>query len=56
MSEMTSFGIKKPLDQLGRVTIPLPFRNNLGWKPGDMVEICQTENEVVIRAVQKEDK
>ena len=48
---MHSYGIRKTIDQLGRITIPKAFRIAVGADIGDEVEICQTDNGILIRPV-----
>ena len=48
---MHSYGIRKTIDQLGRITIPKAFRTISGMDIGDEVEICQTDNGILIRPV-----
>ncbi|MCX7831496.1 MAG: AbrB/MazE/SpoVT family DNA-binding domain-containing protein [Actinobacteria bacterium] len=42
-------GVVRHLDPVGRVVIPIEFRNVLEIKPGDPLEIILQGNEVVIR-------
>ena len=34
----------RPIDNLGRVVIPMEIRKQLNWEPGTKVDICGTEN------------
>lgn len=34
----------RPIDQLGRIVIPMEIRKQLNWEPGTKVDICGTEN------------
>lgn len=42
-------GVVRQLDPVGRVVIPVEFRNIMGIKPGDPIEIVLQGNEVVLR-------
>lgn len=48
---MESFGIKKEIDNLGRLSIPAPFRKELGITNGDTVVICLTSEGILIKPV-----
>ena len=50
---MNSYGIRKTIDQLGRITIPKAFRIVAGVDVGDEVEICQTDNGILIKPITK---
>lgn len=34
----------RPIDNLGRVVIPMEIRKQLNWEPGTKVDICGTES------------
>lgn len=34
----------RPIDNLGRVVIPMEIRKQLNWEPGTKVDICGTDN------------
>ena len=34
----------RPIDNLGRIVIPMEIRKQLNWEPGTKVDICGTEN------------
>lgn len=51
--EIESFGIKREIDNLGRLSIPAPFRKELGITNGDTVVICLTNDGIVIKPVAK---
>ena len=36
----------RPIDNLGRVVIPMEIRKQLNWEPGTKVDICGTENAI----------
>ena len=42
-------GLKRKIDELGRVTLPKEFRKDLNINEKDTVEIFQTKNGVFIR-------
>lgn len=42
-------GLKRKLDNLGRVVIPVEFRKDLNINPLDEVEIFQTKDGIFIR-------
>lgn len=42
-------GVVRNLDPVGRVVIPVEFRNLLNIKPGDPLEILLQGNEIVIK-------
>lgn len=42
-------GVVRQLDPVGRVVIPVEFRNIMGIKPGDPIEIVLQGSEVVLR-------
>lgn len=48
---MNSYGIRKTIDQLGRITVPKAFRTATGMDIGDEVEICQTNEGILIKPV-----
>ena len=48
---MNSYGIRKTIDQLGRITVPKAFRTATGMDIGDEVEICQTNDGILIKSV-----
>lgn len=41
---MKASGIVRKIDELGRVVIPISFRQSMGLKPGDLVSVFNTEN------------
>ena len=41
------------MDKFGRVLIPKSVRKNLGLKPGETVQLEQSDNEIIIRANSK---
>lgn len=45
----TSYGVKRAIDPLGRVTLPKEFRTALGVDCGDVVEICHTDDGILLR-------
>lgn len=53
---MNSYGIRKRIDQLGRITIPKSFRAVVGMDIGDEVEICQTDAGILIKPIVKEEE
>lgn len=50
---MNSYGIRKTIDQLGRITVPKAFRAATGMDIGDEVEICQTNDGILIKPITK---
>lgn len=46
---MDSYGIRKQVDKLGRITIPKAFRNVLGMSSGSDVVICQVDEGILIK-------
>lgn len=53
---MNSYGIRKHIDQLGRITIPKSFRAVAGMDVGDEVEICQIDAGILIKPIEEKDK
>ncbi|MEG0913083.1 MAG: AbrB/MazE/SpoVT family DNA-binding domain-containing protein [Oscillospiraceae bacterium] len=47
---MKSLGIIRDLDKLGRVVIPIEYRNVLGIASGDPVEISAEGDRIIIKA------
>lgn len=39
----------RKLDELGRIVIPMEFRNFNKWNPGDNIEIIENEDEIILR-------
>lgn len=52
---MNSYGIRKTIDQLGRITVPKAFRTATGMDIGDEVEICQTNEGILIKPISNAD-
>lgn len=50
---MNSYGIKKEIDPLGRITVPKPYREALGINLGDEVEICLTDEGILLVPTKK---
>ena len=48
---MSSAGVSRTVDRLGRVVIPVEFRRTLGIGDGDLVEISLEEDRVVLAKV-----
>lgn len=48
-----TIGLKRKLDDLGRVVIPKEFRDDLGIHEGDAVEIFETRNGIFVKRVVK---
>ncbi len=42
------------LDKFGRVVIPKEIRDNLGLKPGEVLQIEKIDNEVILKPVKEE--
>jgi AbrB family looped-hinge helix DNA binding protein len=41
------------LDKFGRVVIPKEIRDNLGLKSGEVLEVEESENEIILRPLRK---
>ena len=52
---MTSSGMTRPVDDLGRVVVPKEIRNRYGWEPHDIIEIHTGDNGTVILKKQEDD-
>lgn len=39
----------RKLDELGRIVIPIEFRNNNKWKHKDKIEIIEYDDEIILR-------
>ena len=39
----------RKIDELGRIVIPMEFRNFNNWNPGDNIEIIENEDEIILR-------
>jgi transcriptional pleiotropic regulator of transition state genes len=48
---MSSAGVSRTVDRLGRVVIPVEFRRSLGIGDGDLVEISLEADRVVLAKV-----
>lgn len=49
-----SYGITTKIDLLGRITVPMVFRKDLGWEEaGTQIVICRTDNGLML--MKKED-
>ena len=46
---MISTGIIRPLDQLGRVTLPIELRRNLGIESEGHVEIFVEDDKIILK-------
>ncbi len=46
---MDSLGIVRDVDKLGRIVVPIEFRNKLGIGSGDPVEIFAESDKIIIR-------
>lgn len=46
--------MKTLLDRFGRVVIPKEIRDSLGLKPGEVLEVEQTDDEVVLKPLREE--
>ena len=46
---MKALGIVRNLDNVGRLVIPKEIRNIMGINEGDPMEICQVNNEIIVR-------
>ncbi|MEG0751604.1 MAG: AbrB/MazE/SpoVT family DNA-binding domain-containing protein [Oscillospiraceae bacterium] len=46
---MKSVGIVRDMDKLGRIVVPVEFRNLLGIESGDPVEISAERDRIIIR-------
>lgn len=53
---MNSYGIKRRIDQLGRITLPKSFRDDLGVDVADEVEICLTDDGILIKTLKTGDE
>ena len=49
---MKSTGIVRPVDELGRIVLPIEIRKNLEIKPKDSLEIFIDENKIVLQKYQ----
>lgn len=46
---MKSVGIVRDMDKLGRIVIPIEYRNLLGIENGDPVEILAEKDRIIIK-------
>lgn len=46
---MLSTGITRPMDQLGRIVLPIELRRTLGISPGDGLEIFVDRDMILFR-------
>lgn len=46
---MKSTGIKRKIDDLGRIVIPMEIRNNLDINEGDLLEIFVDKNSIILQ-------
>lgn len=46
---MLSTGIVRKLDQLGRITLPMELRRNLGIQTGDPIEVFIENDKIILR-------
>ncbi len=49
---MKSTGIVRPIDDLGRIVLPIEIRKTLSLSPKDSVEIFIDENRIVLQKYQ----
>ncbi len=50
---MRKIGVVRPIDELGRIVLPMEFRKVLGINPRDDLEISLTDNVITIRKYEK---
>lgn len=53
---MRIYGINRYIDDLGRIVIPKDFREQLGIKEGDQMEICVINEIILIKKCEVETK
>lgn len=46
---MKEFGSIRKIDNLGRITIPIEFRNIFNIKDNDLIEISCSKNEIILK-------
>lgn len=51
---MRIYGINRYIDDLGRIVIPKDFREQLGIKEGDQMEICVINGIILIKKCEVE--
>lgn len=51
---MTDTGVTRPVDNLGRVVIPIEIRNKLGIKVKDKMQFYTNNNDIILRKHQQE--
>ncbi|MBO5211960.1 MAG: AbrB/MazE/SpoVT family DNA-binding domain-containing protein [Clostridia bacterium] len=49
---MKSTGIKRAIDALGRIVLPIELRHSLGIEPRDYVEIYVEKDSIILRKAQ----
>ena len=49
---MKPTGIVRPMDDAGRIVLPVEIRKTLRWRPGDPIEILADEESVMLRRYQ----
>ncbi len=46
---MTTYGIKRPIDRLGRIVLPAEIRKDFNLKVNDQVEVFTKDNFIMMR-------
>lgn len=50
---MKSTGITRPVDNLGRIVLPMELRRAMDIQPGDRLEIFTERNTIILRKYEK---
>ena len=50
---MRKIGVVRPIDELGRIVLPMEFRKILGINPRDNLEISLTDSVITIKKYEK---
>ena len=55
IQKMKQVGIVRPMDNLGRVTVPMEFRKTMGIEQCDLLEqrLCKDENNEYVLVIRK---
>lgn len=53
---MKKFGIIRKVDTLGKISIPIEIRRHLGINPGDYLQICMRDDEVICKKYQSDNE
>ncbi len=50
---MRNVGVVRPIDELGRIVVPMEFRKMLGINPKDQLEISLSGNTITVKKYDK---